>query len=80
MIKIISRHIFTDKYVNIYHSVTIGYIVNTYISIFKIDKQQDRQKWLRESKVYQPINNWFILSVHYRVMEHAGSLESTKEA
>ena len=36
------------------------------------------------------VNNWFIslvhalfsscFSVHYRVMEHAGSLESTKEA
>ena len=27
------------------------------------------------------INNWFmLLAVHYRVMEHVGSLESTKEA
>ena len=27
------------------------------------------------------LNNWFmLLAVHYRVMEHLGSLESTKEA
>ena len=27
------------------------------------------------------INNWFmLLAVHYRVMEHLGSLESTQEA
>ena len=27
------------------------------------------------------INNWFmLLAVHYRVMDHGGSLESTKEA
>ena len=34
-----------------------------------------------ENKVISLINNWFmLLAVHYRVMEHAGSLESTKEA
>ena len=52
-----------------------------YLDTSKKKTNKDTEYLAVGSILSTSINNWFmLLAVHYRVMEHAGSLESTKEA